>query len=353
MNIELPMEEMKKKIEEEKLENLDRYMNLEESIISTNRGQDKLKNQFTFSLPFNPNQNKNKIPESDDEKKPEVYSNSRWKKFKDFFTVFKYILFTFMCVSGSIINFSYLNFTYTFFGSFIILLFLTSGDKKIVSRILRITLYFLISYTSAVILFKLAILLILWTRGNSPGSFLQENKILLIDLGLKFLEDNSIAGWVITFLSDALVFLFYFIFRIYRFHLLNQKSEKEKIKIDENYSKLEEFLFKFEGRQILMMFLQIIFISSFNSTYVNFLSFFYSLMFILFLLLWSVGVVRKALKILNIFIAYVSFTHFTLFHFFNIYSYRTFYINSYDKERIFKWLGIVKMSPQFYVRKII
>lgn len=371
MNIESPMEEINNRAEEENFENFEnthmkkdkRYIYLDETIVSSNREKDKLKNQFTFSRPFNNNTIKNKMLENglenklenenqnENEKKIENDTNSRWTKFIDFFSIFKYIIFTFICVSGSIINFSYLNFTYTFFGSFIILLFLTSGDKKIASKILRISLYFLISYSSAVILFKLALLLIFWTRGNSPGSFLQNNKILFFDLGLKFLDDTSIAGWVITFLPDTLVFLFYFIFRIHRLHLLNEKQGNEINKNEERLSRLEQFLFKFEGKQIFMMFMQLIFISSFNSTNVNFLSFFYSTIFSLLLLLWSVGVVRKALKIINIFIAYFSFTHFTLFHFFNIYSFRNFYINTHEKEIFFKWIGILKMSPEIYVRK--
>jgi hypothetical protein len=392
MNIKLPMDDKQEKIEnDEKIEHHEinpdkQYVSLEESVYSiNNRDQDlmninKIESEKN-SLPFQKNlddrnENMENLENNTGSNMPNLQNQenlenleipSRWKNFKNFFSIFKYIIFTFIMVISSVSNFSYFNLPYTFFGSLIILLFLIGGNKKFVTKILKFIFYFLISYSSAQIIFKLSILLILYTRG--PGGFLFENKNLLNDFGIKFLDEKFYFSYVNTFIGDSLIFVSYFIFQIYKFGNLDEKNkyqDKEKEKEREinnsqninsqnypqNNSEINFFLLKFENKQILMLFIQIILIVIFNSTFVNFLSFFYSLMFILSLILWSLGVVKIMMKTINILIAFIAFSHFSLYHFFNIFSFRNFYITTVDdREKIFRWCGIVKMTPQFYVSK--
>ena len=108
----------------------------------------------------------------------------------------KEFLFITLLVGSNLTNFSILNLPYTVLG-LIIMLFTLSTHSCII-KTKKLLVRFLIIYDILVLIFKFIFLAFYYT--NYADNFTRNNKILLINLGLKFLQSNDVPKFINTFL---------------------------------------------------------------------------------------------------------------------------------------------------------
>jgi hypothetical protein len=262
------------------------------------------------------------------------------QKILKFFEIFKLLIFCLILIISSLTNFSYLNFVYSVLGSLLLILIFLNRKKTIQTA--SIMFHCLFTLCILVIIFKIIFSIFFWLRAKVPMSiysFLIDNKQILIDLGLKFMEEDEPVKWINSFISDGFIFSSYLLLRIYRFNYNNF-----------NEAKIMSFLCLFNNFENLIFFFVIILLSSFNSLSISFLSFFYSTIFLISILLWSLDYYKKVLKSVYIILIAFSLIHFNFFHFLNIYSFRNGLVDS--NLKIFNWLGILRMSYDISVNSI-
>jgi hypothetical protein len=252
-------------------------------------------------------------------------------KFSEVFKILKQMVYIFLMIICSFCNFSYSNIPFTIFGALLIsLLFI-----KMRCIIKAITVIYILTFTYACILLLSKFTLGMGYLGNTINlySFVIDNKDLLINLGLSFLENDGVTAWVLTYLPESILILSYLILQIFR-----RSTEND----------LEIFLLKLKGRKKYIFFILIILTGMCNSIISSFISFIYGGVFLISLLFWSFNKHKYILSALYAVLIVISTLYLIIFHYFNFYFYRQS-LNDLDDYRM-KWLGVLNMNKEIYVR---
>ena len=242
-------------------------------------------------------------------------------KIKIFFYYLIEYLICIILILSSMFNFSFINVVYTLIGQyFTITIF---NKKEVTLKIKKFLIHLVTLVNSLSILFKLVILIII--KINPNIGFVKENKNLLLDLGLLYLDTelNTFNRYFNCFSGDGMitigVVMFYFTYNI-------------KMEIDnDDKTKLYKIVYK------IFYFLSVITMSLSMCYFQSFLSFLFALTTFIGMIVWSFNKSHMFYRILSIPLIIVINMHILLCHFLNIYD---LYLDVLMDNHILRYIGI-------------
>lgn len=293
----------------------------------------------------NPNDPRKLIPRNEEEnfinRIPPIKKKSFGQKVSSFFSNFKDFLLQLILLSASVSNFSLLNIPYTLCGVLFMFLLLNHTHRSSTTKF--ITVICLLVYSILVLVLKISFYLL----RNKYDDWVEPNKTLLINLGIKYLEDETSNMLIFcTFISEATVILGTLLSILIRclnkrYHF-NGNIEMERNTINMLTSNQSNYLI------ISNIFICSISIVTLGITCANmsFMSIFYSFCIYLGLFLWSIN--RNLLYhfFLYYLLSFLFTAHILLTHTFNIYTLRKEYMIGSSDIQIVRWLGIMKMKTE-------
>jgi hypothetical protein len=269
-------------------------------------------------------------------------------KASDFFRNFKDIFLMVVLLGANLLNFSILNIPFTLCGIIFIFLILNHTIKA--SKVKFIISIILLLYTSLVIIFKLLIVIFDYYNISPLNEIIADNEILLLDLGLRYLEDiHSFVETFNTFFGDILILFAIIVWLIIRYSTGRTKdSDNVDVDVDIRLN-IDKTISGSEFKKFANLCLCFISLSILSITCVNFslISIFYSLVIHLGLFLWSLKKDHASLKYQKFIYYIMSFlliVNLLLTHIFNIYELRKIYMVGSSSIKVIRWLGIKKMK---------
>jgi hypothetical protein len=287
------------------------------------------------------------LPRHEDEnlikKMPCVKKKSFGQKVSSFFSNFKDFLLQLTLLSASVSNFSLLNIPYTLCG--VLFMFLLLNHSQRASIVKYITVISLLVYSLLVLIFKLSI----YTLRDKYSEWIEieSNKILLINLGIKYLEDEtSTMLKFCTFICEATVIFGTLLSILIR--CLNKRNQEinnlERISTTLDRATVNHsYYVKISNILICSISLVTLGITCANF---SFMSIFYSFCIHLGLFLWSINRNRIYHTILYYLLSFMFTAHILLTHTFNIYTLRKEYMVGSSDVKLVKWIGIMKMKSE-------
>jgi hypothetical protein len=220
-------------------------------------GKDKEKPLDSEREELNKKQNENEENVED----KEITNEVNWKeKCKYYLMNLKEILFIILLITINLVNYSILNILYTLIG-LILMFFIFNTESKSVqwkNILIKLTLV----YNILVLIFKL-IFLGFYLKGFA-SDFVNENRILLINLGLKYLQTEELSKFLNTYLPEGIILVVLILYIIYSYGPNEYLTDTKKI------------ISTFEIRYYFLLSLLIIFMVILICLNPNFLTLYYS-----------------------------------------------------------------------------
>ena len=220
-------------------------------------GKDKEKPLDSEREELNKKQNENEENVED----KEITNEVNWKeKCKYYLMNLKEILFIILLITINLVNYSILNILYTLVG-LILMFFIFNNETKSIkwkNVLIKLTLI----YNILVLIFKL-IFLGFYLKGFA-SDFVNENRILLINLGLKYLQTEELSKFLNTYLPEGIILVVLILYIIYSYGPNEYLTDTKKI------------ISTFEIRYYFLLSLLIIFMVILICLNPNFLTLYYS-----------------------------------------------------------------------------
>ena len=182
------------------------------------------------------------------------------RKCQYYLTNIKEIIFIVLLVVINLVNYSILNIIYSFLGLLLMLFIFNTDSKSIIIKNVIVKIIFVNNIL--VLIFK--IIFLGFYLADFANDFIDKNKKLLINLGLKYLEKNDIPKFLNTYIPELVIFIALILYTIY-------KNNDDDINFNMN-----KVVKRFKRKYYILIAIQLLLLPVLTTLNLNFLTLIYS-----------------------------------------------------------------------------